>query len=509
MNMEKSIKEPIVRMEGIVKTFPNVVANDGIDFEIYPKEIHALLGENGAGKTTLMNILYGLYKPDRGTIYIYGKKVNIRNPSDAQKLGIGMVHQHFSLIPYFNVLENISIGLKELKINLNTNKIKEKLDRIMQEYGLQVDPEKKIEEMSVGEMQRVEILKLLFRGANILILDEPTSALTPQEVEELFKSLKSLVNQDKSIVIITHKLYEVFEISDRITVLRKGKVTYKGFTKDTEQEALVEAMVGRNVVFEEFNRKETNYTGSLKVIGLTVYGKGKIPIVNKVSFELKRGEILGIAAVAGNGEKELIDALFGLIKANEGKIFLDDKQIDNKPTKTRTQLGLSYIPGERLTRGVAAGLSLSFNSILHDHWSDPYIKNSLLNENEIRKFARKIISSFYVNANSEETLAKQLSGGNIQKFIVGREILREPKYILAVNPTSGLDVGATQMVRQALIEMRNSGAGILLSSEDLDELVSLSDRIIVMYKGEIVGSFKRGEFDKLRIGSLMMGKKLN
>ncbi len=499
-------KEPIIRMENIVKVFPNVVANDGINFEIYPNEVHALLGENGAGKTTLMNILYGLYKPDSGNIYIYGKKVNIKNPLYAQKFGIGMVHQHFSLIPYFNVLENISIGLNELKINLNLEKVKKKLEEIMKKYGLLVDPEKRIEEMSVGEMQRVEILKLLFRGANVLILDEPTSALTPQEVDELFRSIRDLVKEGKSVVIITHKLYEVFQISDRITVLRKGKVTYKGLTSETTQEALVEAMIGKSVSFNDFSREQIKVEGSLRVEGLTLYGKGNVPIIKDVTFELKRGEILGIAAVAGNGEKELIDIIFGLIKQNSGKIILDGKEIQNKPVKNRIEMGLSFIPAERLTRGVAAGLALYYNSILHDHWSEPYIKHSIINEQEMRNFARKIIKSFEVVAKSEEVLAKQLSGGNLQKFIVGREMLRSSKYILAVNPTSGLDVSATQMVRQALVNMRNSGVGILLSSEDLDELVSVSDRIIVMYKGQIVGSFERHEFDKIKIGALMLGK---
>ena len=499
-------KEPIVKMEGIVKVFPNVVANDRIDFEIYPSEVHALLGENGAGKTTLMNILYGLYKPDSGSIYINGKKVNIKNPLHAQKYGIGMVHQHFSLIPYFNVLENISIGLSELKINLSLNKVKNKLEEIMKKYRLIVDPEKRIEEMSVGEMQRVEILKLLFRGANVLILDEPTSALTPQEVDELFNSIRDLVKEGKSVVIITHKLYEVFQISDRITVLRKGKVTYKGLTKETSQDVLVEAMIGKSVSFQDFMREEVKVEGSLKVEGLTFYGKSRVPLVRDVTFELKRGEILGIAAVAGNGEKELIDIIFGLIKQDKGKIIIDGKEIEDKPVKDRIEMGLSYIPAERLTRGVAAGLALYYNSILHDHWLKPYVNNMTINEQEMRGFAKKIIESFMVAAKSEDVLARQLSGGNVQKFIVGREILRAPKYILAVNPTAGLDVAATQMVRQALVNMRNSGVGILLSSEDLDELVSLSDRIAVMYKGQIVGLFKRQEFDKIKIGALMLGK---
>ena len=498
--------EPIIKMQGIVKTFPGVIANNGIDFEIYPKEIHALLGENGAGKTTLMNILYGLYRADSGSIFVDGKRVNIRNSLDAQKLGIGMVHQHFSLIPSFTVLENITIGLKDIRVRLNLNQVRERLEKVMSDHNISVNPDRKVEELSVGEMQRVEILKLLFRGANVLILDEPTSALTPQEAEELFNSLRSLVREGKSVVIITHKLYEVFEISDRITVLKQGKVTYNGLTSRTSQDVVVEAMIGRGVNITEFPRVNKTYEGEMKVEGLSIYDSKRVPVVNDISFELRKGEILGIAAVAGNGEKELIEAIFGLRKITKGKIFMDNKQIEGMSVKQRVDNGLGYIPEERLTKGVAVSLTLSLNSVLHDHWHEPYLKNTVLNESEIKKFAKSIIDKFNVAAKSENVLAKNLSGGNIQKFIVGRELLRSVKYLLAVNPTAGLDIGATENVRNAIMEFRNNGGAVLLYSEDLDELLALSDRIIVMYRGRIVGTFDRNNFDKLKIGALMLGK---
>ena len=497
--------EPVIRMEGITKIFSSTVANDGINFDIYPAEIHALLGENGAGKTTLMNILYGLYRPDKGSILVNGKKVNIRNSLDAQRYGIGMVHQHFSQIPSFTVLENISIGLKEGHVRLNLKEIRERVTKAMKEYNITVDLNKRMEEFTVGEIQRAEILKMLFRGANILLLDEPTSSLTPQESEDLFDSLRSLIKAGKSVVLITHKLYEVFEVADRITVLRKGRITYEGLRSETTNEKVVEAMIGKEVDLVNFQRGEKKFEGSMRAEGLAVYQEGVIRVDN-VSFELNRGEILGIAAVAGNGEKELVEALFGLRKLASGKIYLEKEQIDGLSVKGRIRLGLGYIPEERLTRGVARGISLSLNSINHDHWWEPYTKNELLNFKEIREFATRIVKQFNVDSRSEEERVQNLSGGNIQKFIVGRELLRNPKYMIVVNPTAGLDVGATEGFRRYLMEFRNAGRGILLNSEDLDELLSLSDRIMVMHKGRIVGAFNRDKFDKLKIGALMLGK---
>jgi len=496
--------EPAIRMEGIIKAFPGVVANDGIDFNIYPGEIHALLGENGAGKTTLMNILYGLYRPDGGRILVNGAKVNIRSSLDAQRYGIGMVHQHFSQIPSFTVIENISIGLKGGRIRLNLNQVRERVKKAMDEYNITVDLNKRMEDFTIGEIQRAEILKMLFRGVSILLLDEPTSSLTPQESEDLFNSLRSLIRAGKSVVLITHKLYEVFEVADRITVLRKGKITYEGLKGETTQERVVEAMIGKAVDLLNFPRAEGKFEGSMKAEGLSVHYAGA-PRVDNVSFELNRGEILGIAAVAGNGERELVEALFGLRGLSSGRIYLDKVQIDGMPVKGRIKLGLGYIPEERLTRGVSRGLSLSLNSINHDHWWEPYTKHELLSFKEIRGFAKRVVREFNVDARSEEEKAQSLSGGNIQKFIVGRELLRNPKYMIVVNPTAGLDIGATESFRRYLVEFRNAGGGILLNSEDLDELLSLSDRIMVMHKGRMVGTFNRGEFDKLKIGALMLG----
>ncbi|MDG7037148.1 MAG: ATP-binding cassette domain-containing protein, partial [Nitrososphaerota archaeon] len=320
-----------------------------------------------------------------------------------------------------------------------------------------------------------------------------------------FDSLRSLIKAGKSVVLITHKLYEVFEVADRITVLRKGRITYEGLRSETTNEKVVEAMIGKEVDLVNFQRGEKKFEGSMRAEGLTVYQEGVIRVDN-VSFELNRGEILGIAAVAGNGEKELVEALFGLRKLASGKIYLEKEQIDGLSVKGRIRLGLGYIPEERLTRGVARGISLSLNSINHDHWWEPYTKNELLNFKEIREFATRIVKQFNVDSRSEEERVQNLSGGNIQKFIVGRELLRNPKYMIVVNPTAGLDVGATEGFRRYLMEFRNAGRGILLNSEDLDELLSLSDRIMVMHKGRIVGAFNRDKFDKLKIGALMLGK---
>ncbi|MDG6927680.1 MAG: ABC transporter ATP-binding protein [Nitrososphaerota archaeon] len=498
--------EPYIKMLNIRKEFPGVTANDNINLEIYGGEIHALLGENGAGKTTLMNILYGLYRPTSGEIIIDGKEVKIGSPTHALAIGIGMVHQHFSLIPYFTVAENIAIGLKEGGFKLNLGRISSMISDAAAKYGLGVNPGEIVGRLSMGEKQRVEIVKMLIRGVKVLILDEPTSSLTPQEAEQLFNNLRTMVNEGKSVILITHKLYEVLEVADRVTVLRKGRVVYNGIKGELSSGRLVEAMVGREVQLDTFNRVAVKPEGALEVKDLTVLGDSSANAVNGVSIRVNGGEIYGIAGVAGNGQRELTEAIFGVRKAVKGSVSLNGKKIDGSNVRGRIRAGLGLIPEERIGVGVIPEMPLYLNSIVHDHWWKPYSANGFFSYRQIRAFSKNIIDKFQVAAPSENSRAGHLSGGNIQKFIVGRSMLRGSKYLIAVNPTSGLDVGATEAVRNSIVEFRNSGGGVLLVSEDLDELLAMCDRIGVMYKGKIMKEFESANFDKLKIGSIMMGE---
>ena len=496
----------MVQMQGIVKRFGPVLANDHIDLELYQGEIHALLGENGAGKTTMMNVLYGVYRPDEGRIQVRGKEANIRSSTDAQRLGIGMVHQHFSLIPVFTVAENLVIGLKDGHTRLDISKVEQEIEKAATQSNVNVDPRKKVGQLSIGEQQRVEILKLLFRGAQVLILDEPTSSLTPQESLDLFATLKTLKQEGKSIVIITHKLYEALDIADRVTVLRKGKITLKGVRAGITTEALTEAMIGRQIESKGYEKVKVSGSGALKVEELQVTSERGTGAVFDASFELKAGEILGLAGVAGNGQKELIECIFGLRRSKKGRVLLDGTEIGSYPIRQRLKAGLVYIPEERKTRAVAIEMSLMFNSIMHDHWDEPNVRRGMLNSSSIRDLTKNIISKFNVVTQSEGSEAKSLSGGNLQKFIVGREMSRIMKYLLAVNPTAGLDVGAADDVRKTLVDYRNQGKGILLVSEDLDELLSLCDRIVVIFRGRVSEPARAETFDKLKIGAMMLGE---
>jgi simple sugar transport system ATP-binding protein len=493
-------------MQGIVKRFGSVVANDGIDLELYPGEIHALLGENGAGKTTLMNVLYGVHRCDEGRIFVKGKGASIRSSTDAQRLGIGMVHQHFSLIPVFTVAENLAIGLRDGHTRLEISKVREQIERTATQSNLAVDAGRVVEQLSVGEQQRVEILKLLFRGAEVLILDEPTSSLTPQEALDLFATLRTLRQSGKSIVIITHKLYEALDIADRVTVLRRGRVTLKGGREGLTNEALTEAMIGRRIEVKGYEKTRIESQNSVRIEDLVVASEKGKPAVADVSLELRAGEILGVAGVAGNGQKELVECMFGLRQARSGRVLLDGVEINNLPIRKRLEAGLCYIPEERKTRAVAIEMPLSFNSIMHDHWQEPNVQRGLLIKSAITDLTRRIISKFGVVTQSETSEARSLSGGNLQKFIVGREMIRNMKYLLAVNPTAGLDVGATDDVRRTLVEYRNQGKGILLVSEDLDELLSMCDKIVVIYRGKVSQPISEESFDKLKVGAMMLGE---
>jgi len=498
-------EEPVIRMVGITKQFPNVLANDSVNLELYPREIHALLGENGAGKTTLMNILQGVYSPNAGQIFVNGKLAAIRNATDARKYGIGMVHQHFSLIPVFTVAENLSIGRKDLT-RLNIAQVKSSITETAKRHGMEIDPSRRVDELSVGEQQKVEILKLLYRGASVLILDEPTSVLTPQESLNFFGTLRALKSEGKTIVVITHKLYEIFGVADRVTILRRGRVVLSSKGEGLTKEAMTRAMIGRDIEAKSFQPGECSEKGSLRLENVSVTGDRRELAVSEVTLEARRGEILGIAGVAGNGQKELIEAIFGLRELKAGEILLDDVRLTELDIKGRARSGLGYIPEERRVRAVASNLTLSLNGVLHDYKSRPYAANSLLQYSPIRKFAANVIERFSVASGREDLAAKNLSGGNLEKFIVGREIMRQPKYLLAVNPTYGLDVGAAEYVRTALVDSRNRGLGIILVSEDLDELISISDRIMVAYRGRLSKDVRRADFDKLKIGAMMLGE---
>lgn len=498
----------VIEMKGIGKSFPGVRANDNINLTVNQGEIHVLLGENGAGKSTLMNILYGLYSPDEGEIYVKGKPVKINNPNVAISLGIGMVHQHFMLVPPFTVTENIILGLEpKLGLKLDMGKAIKDVNELSKKYELHVDANAKIQDITVGMQQRVEILKMLYRGAEILILDEPTAVLTPQEIQELGVILKSLVSQGKSIILITHKLKEVMAMSDIVTIIRRGKVVDTVRTSQTNIEELAEKMVGRKVSFTIDKNEAKIGAPVLQVKGIKALDNRGLEAVKGVNFEVRSGEILGIAGVDGNGQNELVQAITGLRKASGGDIIVKDKNITNKSTKEIIDCGVGYIPEDRQKRGLVLDFSVSENSILGSHKSIKY-KNKLgLDYRKIREHARNLIKLYDIRTPNEKVSAKSLSGGNQQKLIIAREFDREPSLLIASQPTRGLDVGAIEFVHKRLIEQRDKGKAVLLVSLELDEIMGLSDRIAVMYDGKIVDIVEAKGTTELELGIMMAGGK--
>lgn len=507
-----------LEMRGITKRFPGVVANDKIDFDIKVGEIHAILGENGAGKTTLMNILYGLYAPDEGDIYFCGRKVTINSPTDSIKLGIGMVHQHFMLVPTMTVTQNIILGYEPTirGLLLDTKRAGQRITNLSEEYGLKIDPDARISELSVGEWQRVEILKALFREARLIIMDEPTSSLTPQETKNLLMILKRMAKKGLAIIpFITHKLPEVLSISDRVTVLRNGKVVSVVDPKNTDEKNLVRKMIGREVIFRIKRPRLKVGEPMLKVKDLVALDDKGLPALKKISFVIKKGEILGIAGVSGNGQKELAEVIAGLRKAKGGKVFLREHDVTNCTPGKMIEAGLGFVPAEKVEMGIIADFTIAENLILKSHDNTPFAYNWFLpfegkyfiNKTEIREYARKLMSDFDIIAPNEETPAGNLSGGNIQRLILARELSRNPKLFIATQPTRGLDVGATEFIRKKLMEQRGKGMAILLISEDLDEIMSMSDRIAVMYEGKIVGVVPAAEAKIKEIGLMMAGAK--
>jgi simple sugar transport system ATP-binding protein len=507
MEKELNTLEHMVDMRSISKRFPGVIANDQVDFDLRKGEVHALLGENGAGKSTLMNVLAGLYRAESGSIFVQGKQVNFGSPREAIDAGVGMVHQHFMLVPSQSVTENILLGLTEPRFRMRLPEFNKKVTEIADQYGLHVDPEAKIWQLSVGEQQRVEILKMLYRGADVLIMDEPTAVLAPTEISELFNTLRSMIEQGKSIVFISHKLQEVMEISDRVTVLQKGKVTSSGInTKDVSRADLAHLMVGREVIFRVDKKAVQVGETVLDVKGLKAFNDKGIQSLNGVSLNVREGEIVGLAGVAGNGQNELAEALAGLREVTEGSISVNEKDVTNKPVKLGIRHGISLIPADRTHVGTAPNLSVTDNVIMKNYDQSPISKGWRVISSEANSYASDLKEAYDIIVPSIDTSVRLLSGGNLQKVILAREISSEPKFMIAVQPTRGLDVGAIEGVQKLLLAQRESGAAILLISEELEELLTLSDRIYVIYEGEIMGEISDGDINK--IGEMMTGTPL-
>lgn len=501
-----STAAPVVELKQITKRFPGIVANDSISLTLRKGEIHALLGENGAGKSTLMNILFGLYQPDEGTIEINGEPVTIDNPNKAIKLGIGMVHQHFKLVQPFTVTENIILGMEPRKgLNIDYKSASAEVAKLSEQYGLHVNPNSKIQDISVGMQQRVEIMKTLFRGADILIFDEPTAVLTPQEISELMGIMRRLVEEGKSIILITHKLKEIMEISDRVTIIRRGKVIDTVDTKNTNPKELAEKMVGRGVTFKIDKKSPAIGQPVLQLNQVKMNNKNGVSVLNGLDLEVKAGEIVGIAGVDGNGQTELIEAITGLRKINSGSIKLSGKEVSNLPARKIIESGLSHIPEDRHKHGLVLDFSISENMVLETYYKSPYSKGGFLDRRKVDEHAEKLVKDFDVRTPSIETLARSLSGGNQQKAIIAREIDKNPDLLIAAQPTRGLDVGAIEFVHRQLIEQRDQGKAVLLISFELDEIMNVSDRIAVIYEGRIVGEVLPENTNDQELGLMMAG----
>jgi simple sugar transport system ATP-binding protein len=492
-------------MEGIVKIFPGVVANDHVDFSLREGEIHALLGENGAGKSTLMNVLYGLYRPDSGEIRVNGTPVMFGSPRDAIALKIGMIHQHFMLVQAMTVTENVILGLQTLGVLIDEKTAEIRIRELAERYGLKVDPKSFIWQLSVGEQQRVEILKALYREANVLILDEPTAVLTPPETRDLFSILRKMRGEGRSIVYISHKLEEVMDISDNITVLRAGKVVANVKKNETTKAELARLMVGREVVFRLSKAKAKIGGPVLEVENLSSLNDRKMPALRDVSFTVREGEILGIAGVSGNGQRELAEVLVGLRRATSGRMLIGGRDVTAATPREIVDLNVGFIPEDRVGVGLVMGLPILSNVIMKNYRE--ISKGLLLDYSVASDYAGKLIKEFDVKTPNMRYPTKTLSGGNLQKLILARELAREPRLLIAAQPTRGLDVGATEYIRSTILEQRSLGRAILLISEDLDEIFSLSDRIAVMYEGEIAGIVPAEDANVEEIGLMMAGSK--
>ena len=498
----------VLETHNITKRFPGVLANDQVSMRLDEGEILAILGENGAGKTTLLNVIYGLYDQDEGDIFINGQATTIDNPNDAISKGIGMVHQHFMLVPVFTAAENMILGAEVSHAGvLDMKEARQKILEISKAYGLKVDPDSVVEELPVGIQQRVEILKALFREARILILDEPTAVLTPQEIDELFEVMRELKSQGVSIIFITHKLNEVMQIADRIMVMRRGKVVGETRPSETDQSDLANMMVGREVILKVEKKAAHPKEPVFEVENLSIQEDNELHAVKNVSFTVRAGEILGVAGVQGNGQTELAEAITGLRGFNKGVIKIKGQRMPQENPRALVENGLSHIPEDRQKHGLVLPYPLTDNLILCSYYKHPFVKGITRDENVIESNARERIDQFDIRTPSPFIPASNLSGGNQQKLIVARELSRDVSILIANQPTRGLDVGSIEYIHQTLVEMRDRGVGILLISAELDEILSLSDRIAVMYEGEIVATLEADKATREELGLLMAGSK--
>lgn len=497
-----------LEMRGITKRFPGVLANDNVNFTVEKGEIHALLGENGAGKSTLMNMVNGLYRADEGQILLDGKPVKFSSPRDAIDNGVGMVHQHFMLVPTQTVAENLILGQKTPRFYINYKKLEQDIADLSQKFGLAVEPHAKIWQLSVGEQQRVEILKMLYQGAKLLIMDEPTAVLTPQEVTDLFKTLREMTATGHTIIFISHKLDEVVAIADRVTVLRRGRVESTVDGKSTSKAELARLMVGREVLFRIQKKPAEPTADALVIDSVSCENDRGLPALRNMSLTVRSGEVVGIAGVAGNGQTELAQVITGLRQATSGKVTVQGQDVTNQPATATIDQGLAYIPADRNGVGSSPNLNLADNLILKSYRRPPIGSGWRIDLGLVRSQAEQLIEQFDVKTPSVDLPARLLSGGNLQKLILAREISRQPKVVIAVYPVRGLDVGAIESIHQMLIDERDRGAGILLISEDLDELLSLSDRIVVLFEGQIVGEVPPEDERIDEIGLMMAGTKV-
>ena len=499
----------LVKMRGITKSFYGMKANDCVDFDLRGGEVHALLGENGAGKSTLMSVLCGLYHPDEGTIEVEGQRVEFRSPRDAISRGIGIVHQHFMLVPSLTVWENLVLGSKDLPFVVNEDAICERIKDLSQRYGLDVDPSAPIWTLSIGEQQRVAILRMLYHEAKILILDEPTSVLTPQEIEHLFSTIKHMKKEGYGIIFISHKLKEVFEISDRITVLRRGKVVGSLNAREATPEMLAEMMVGSSDTGEIPRTKKSPATKGKPILiaeGLVVRNDKGLVAVDGVSFTLREGQIFGIAGVSGNGQGELAEALAGMRRIESGKLYLVTEDVTSASARHMVDLGVKYVPADRKGVGLVPNMNVAENVALRKYWHSPYSKGFFIDWDEVHRHSKSLVESYEILTPGLDVPVRMLSGGNQQKLILARELSDNLKLLVAMQPTWGLDVKATAFVREKLMSARAEGAAVLLISEDLDELLALSDELAVIYRGKIMGILEGpGAGDIERIGLMMAG----
>jgi simple sugar transport system ATP-binding protein len=498
-----------IELRDIVKRFPGVVANDHVNLKVQAGEIHALLGENGAGKTTLMRILYGLYQPDEGEILLDGQPVRLNSPADSIRHGIGMIHQHFMLVPSLTVAENVALGLPSSRgFLLDTDQVARRIGELAASYGLQVDPRAYVWQLSVGEQQRVEILKALYRGAQVLILDEPTAVLTPQEVDDLFVTLRRMAAEGHLLIFISHKLHEVLTISDRVTVLRGGQIIRSLTTSGTNRQDLARLMVGREVLLRVDRPPVEAGQTRLRLEEVWADGDRGLAAVRGISLDVRAGEILGLAGVSGNGQRELAEMIAGLRRATRGRVLLDGADITAWEPDRRLARGLAYIPEERMRDGVIRELSVEENLIIEEHGRPPFARGIFLNFGRIAQHVDRLVREFEIKTPSRATPLRNLSGGNIQKLILARELAKRPSVLVAAQPTRGVDIGSTEYIHRRLVEQRAAGTATLLISEDLDEVRNLSDRLAVLYEGRLMGILEREQASVERLGLMMAGVSL-